>query len=92
MRDARVHAVGPVVAQDPVVRAVGKRRRVAVGECRLGGGAVDVVVVPAQSLLADVVGDAPVLGFDAGRPGNVAAEVGGFADERAEVVAGCWGG
>lgn len=110
VRDPRVHPVGPVVAQDLVVRGIGKGSRVTVAEGRFvvgsGGGGTGVGVgagtvgqavvgeevwLPPEALFTDIVCYAPILGFDGGRPGYVAPEVGGSAHERAQVVLGCWG-
>lgn len=68
MDDPRGDAVGPVIAEDLVVRGIGKWDRV--GGC--GSSSSTSWNGPFQATLADKVGDGAILGFGGGGPGEVA--------------------
>lgn len=93
MGDVRSEAVGPVIAEDFVVRGIGKGDRVPEGEDRptVGrcGRRCGVREMPVQPTLTDVVGDGTVLGFDALGPGQVSDQIGGFPLQHAEIIS-CW--
>ena len=95
VRDARRPAVGPVIAQDLVVRGIGKRDGVVEGEdgstvglARTGGGS-RVRQMPVQTTLADIRGNGAVLRLDVLGPRQVSDQIGRFPLQHAEIVACC---
>lgn len=87
MRDPALVAVGPVVAENPVVGGISERNRRVVGEGWIVGGAA-TKRLPVKTLLTDVVWDRAVAGFDIGGPLAIGAQVGRETCKDAEVVAG----
>lgn len=95
--DPRRDTVGPVIAEDLEVCWIGKRDRILERDHRVAIKRDTVLLrdnsgrwvwlVPSQALLADVVGDAAILRFDAICPRDVSAEIGRLPPERPEVVA-----
>lgn len=79
------NAIGPVVAEDLEVCRIGKGGWVLERNYR-GTPRCGTRLMPPQTLLADVVGDAAILRFDFVRPGDVSDQIGRLPFQSPQIV------